>query len=70
VTKTGDLGKVKPDPMAGLSPGSQLIKDCVIDALLRVEEAVEIVGVAHKLFAAKYILSRAISCLAMLDCKT
>lgn len=53
VPKTGDLRKDKPDPVAGLSPGPQLIKDCVIDALLRVEKALEIVNVGHKLFAAK-----------------
>ncbi len=49
VTKTGDLRKDKPDPMAGLSPGPQLIKDGGIDALLRVEKAVKIVLIGHEL---------------------
>jgi len=47
VTETGDLRKDKPDPVAGLSPGPQLIKDCGIDALLRVEKALEIAVVSH-----------------------
>jgi|CXWL01.1.fsa_nt_gi hypothetical protein len=70
VSKSGDLWKDKPDSVTRLSPGSQLSKDCVIDALLRVEKAVELVSGAHKLSSTKYILSRMISCLAMLDCKT
>ena len=49
VTKTGNLRKDEPDPVAGLSSGSQLSKDCVVDGRLRVEEAVEIVSVAHTL---------------------
>jgi hypothetical protein len=68
--KSGDLRKDKPDPVTGLSPGPQLSKDCVVGGCLGGEEAVEIVIVAHKLSAAKYILSRTISCLAMVDCKT
>ena len=46
-TKASDLRKDKPDPMTGLSPGSELSEDCVIHALLRVEKAVEIVSVGH-----------------------
>lgn len=53
VTKTGDLRKDEPDPVAGLSPGAKLSEDRVIDPLLGVEKAVEIVSVAHKLFAAR-----------------
>ena len=49
VSKPGDLRKDEPDPVAGLSSGSQLSKDCVVDGRLRVEEAVEIVSVAHTL---------------------
>ena len=45
--KTGDLRKDEPDPVAGLSPGPQLIKDCVVDGLLGGEEAVEVVAVGH-----------------------
>ena len=56
--------------MAGLSSGSQLIKDCVIDALLCVEKVVEVVRIGHQLSAAKYILPGTISCLALLDYKT
>jgi hypothetical protein len=42
MTKPGDLWKNKPDPVARLSPGPQLIsKDLVIDALLRVEKESE-----------------------------
>lgn len=70
MTKTGDLGKDKPDPVTGFSPGPQLIKDCVIDGRLGGEKALEIVSGAHKLLAAKYIPFRTISCPAMLDCKT
>jgi hypothetical protein len=70
VAKTGDLRKDKPDPVTGLSPCPQLSKDRVIDALLRVEKAVEVVNVVHKLSVAKYNLPRTISCLAMLNCKT
>jgi len=47
LTKTGELRKDKPDPVPRLSPGSQLSKDCVIDALLRVEKAVEIILISH-----------------------
>jgi hypothetical protein len=68
VSKTGDLWKDELDPVAGLSPGPQFSEDCVVDALLRVEKALEIISVAHRLSAAKYILSRTISSLAMLDC--
>ena len=49
VTKTCDLGKDEPDPVTGLSPGPQLIEDCVIEALLRGEKALEIVIVSHGL---------------------
>jgi len=45
--KTDDLRKDEPDPVARLSPGPQLSKDCVIDALLRVEEALEVAVVSH-----------------------
>jgi uncharacterized DUF497 family protein len=55
--------------MTGLSPCPQLGKDYVIDALLRVEKAVEVVGIGHQLSAAKYILPGTISCLALLDYK-
>lgn len=48
-TKTGDLRKDKPDPVTGFLSGSQLSKDGVVDALLRVEKAVEIVNVSHGL---------------------
>jgi len=40
VPKTGDLRKDKPDPVAGLSSGSEFGEDDVIDAFLRVEKAV------------------------------
>ena len=70
VTKASDLRKDEPDPVAGLSPSPELSNDCVIDVLLRVEKALEIVADAHKLSAARYILSRTTSCLVMLDCKT
>ena len=46
-TETGDLRKDEPDPVAGLSPGPQLIKDCVVDGLSGGEEAVEVVAVGH-----------------------
>lgn len=49
VTKTGDLRKDKPNPVTGFSPGPQFSKDCVVDAFLRVEKAVEIVNVSHGL---------------------
>ena len=48
-TKTFYLGKDEPDPVTSLSPGTQFIKDCVIDAFLRVEKAVEIIIVSHGL---------------------
>ncbi len=70
VTKPGDLGKDKPDPVSRLSSGPQFSEDCVIDALLGVEEAVEIVSVTHTLSVVKYDLPGTISCLAMLDCMT
>lgn len=44
-----DLTKDKRDPVAGLSPGSQLGKDCVVGVLLRVEEAVEVVNIGYGL---------------------
>jgi hypothetical protein len=69
MTKTGDLRKDKPDSVTGLSPGPQLSDDRVIDALLCIEKAVEVVVVAHKLSAANHILSKTMSWLAMLDCK-
>ena len=47
VSKTGDLGKDKPDPVAGLSPGPQFSEDCVIYPPLRVEKAVKVVIVGH-----------------------
>jgi hypothetical protein len=50
VTKTGELGKDKPDPVTRFSSGSKLIEDCLIDALLRVEKAVEIVIISHGLW--------------------
>lgn len=68
VTKTGDLRKDEPDPMTRLSPGAKLSKDRVVAGRLGGEEAVEVASVAHKPPAAKYILSRTLSCLAMLDC--
>ncbi len=45
--ETGDLWKDKPDPVTGLSAGSKLSEDCVVDGLLRGEEAVEIVNICH-----------------------
>ena len=70
VAKPGDLRKDKPDPVTRLSPGSQLSEDRVIDGRLGGEETVEIVKVRHKLSTVKHILSRTISCLTILDCKT
>lgn len=49
-TKTGDLRKDKPHPVAGLSSGTEFCEDCVVDALLRVEKALEVVSVGHALF--------------------
>ena len=70
VTKTGDLRKDEPDPMAGLSPGQEFSEDCVVDGLLGVEEAVEIVIIVHKLSAAKHVVFKTISCLTRLVCET
>ena len=67
VTKPDDLRKDKPDPMAGLFPVPQFVEDCVIHALLRVEKALEVVSGAHKLSAAKYILSGTTACPPMFD---
>jgi hypothetical protein len=53
VTKTGDLRKDKLDPVAGFSFGPQFGKDSVIDALLRVEEVLEIVRLNHGLLSLK-----------------
>jgi len=47
VTKFGDLGKDAPDLVTGLSPGQEFSEDCVVDGLLGVEEAVEVVAVGH-----------------------
>ena len=55
--------------MAGLSLGAEFCEDCVIDALLGVEEAVEIAIVVHTLCVARTIRSRTTSCLPMLDFK-
>ena len=49
VPQTGDLRKDKPDPVTRLSSGAQFIKDCVIHALLRAEEAVKVLIVRHTL---------------------
>lgn len=70
MAKTGDLRKDEPDPVAGLSPGLEFSKDCVVGVHLGGEEAVEVVSEAHKLSVAKYDLPSTISCLTMLDCKT
>jgi hypothetical protein len=50
VTKAGDLRKDKPDPVTGLSPGTKLSEDSVVDGRLGGEEAVEVVNVSHRLF--------------------
>ncbi len=47
MTKIGDLRKDEPDPMGRLSAGAKLSEDCAVDALLRVEEAVEVVFISH-----------------------
>jgi hypothetical protein len=49
VTKTFDLGKDVPHPVTGLSSGSQLIKDCVIDVVLRVKKALQLIIISHGL---------------------
>lgn len=49
VTKTGDLRKDKPDPMAGFSSRAELGQDRVVGGRLGGEEASEIVGVGHAL---------------------
>jgi hypothetical protein len=50
VTKTSNLWKDEPDPVAGLSSGSQLSENCLVDELLGVEKALEVVNVSHGLF--------------------
>jgi hypothetical protein len=49
VTKPGDLRKDEPDPVAGLSPGPEFSRDCVIDGLLGGEKAVGVVDIGHEL---------------------
>lgn len=49
VAKTGDLRKDEPDPVAGLPPSAKLSEDCVVDPLLRAEEALEVIDVRHEL---------------------
>lgn len=50
VTKTSNLRKDEPDPVAGLSSGSQLSEDCVVGRRLGVEEALEVVSCGHGCF--------------------
>jgi len=47
VAKTGNLRKDEPDPMAGLSSGSEFSEDGVVGGCLGVEEAVEVVFISH-----------------------
>jgi hypothetical protein len=49
VTETLYLRKDKPDPVTGLSSGSEFIKDCLINTLLRIKKALEIIFVSHGL---------------------
>lgn len=70
VTKTGNLRKDEPDPVAGLSPGAKFSEDCGVGGYLGGEEAVEVKGVAHTLCVARYILSMTASCLKICDCTT
>lgn len=69
VTKTRNLRKDKPDPVAGLSPGAEFGKDCLVGGFLRGEEAVEVVAITHTRCVARYICSTTTLCLAILDCK-
>ncbi len=69
MTKPGDLGKDKPDPVSRLSSGPQLIEYGVVGGRLGGEETMEVVAITHTLCVARYVCFRTTSCLPMLDCK-
>jgi len=56
VTKSGDLRKDEPDPVTGLSPGSEFREDGVIGMRLGVEEALKVVDVGHGLTSRRFCL--------------
>ena len=61
------MRKDKPHPVTGLSPGPQLIKDCVISVRLCGEKAVEVIDICHGGLATRTRSSRLLDIVPFLE---